>query len=214
MATNDAHYLGCDDHGPHEALLCVGTGSTLDDPNRFRFTGQGFYLKSGPEMAELFHDHPTAVANTMEIAERCNLEIDMGQFHLPEFQVPAGTTREEVLEGQAWSGLRRRLGLDSDAPFADRYAQYVTRMKHELHVIQSMKYAGYFLIVSDFIDYARRNSIPVGPGRGLDASYQREQLLLEVLMDVRDAIHSIGDAPNEKSAIEKLQALKNLTKLR
>ncbi len=169
VATNDAHYLNCDDHGPHEALLCVGTGTTLNDPKRFRFTGQGFYLKSGQEMAELFHDHPSAISNTMEIAERCKVEIDMGQIHLPEFQVPAGTTRERVLEGQAWSGLRRRLGLEPDAPLADRYPEYEARMKHELQVIQSMKYSGYFLIVADFIDYARRNGIPVGPGRGSSA---------------------------------------------
>jgi DNA polymerase-3 subunit alpha len=171
LATNDAHYLEHQDHQHHEALLCIGTGTTLDNPDRFKFDGQGFYVKSGDEMAELFHDHPSAVANTLELAERCELELslDTGQYHLPEFQVPAGQTREQVLENQAWAGLRSRLRLDPDEPIPPKYAEYSKRMEHELGVIQSMGFAGYFLIVADFIDYARRNGIPVGPGRGSSA---------------------------------------------
>jgi DNA polymerase-3 subunit alpha len=168
LATNDCHYLERGDHSHHDALLCIGTGKNLDDANRFRFDGQGFYLKSGEEMMEVFRDHPSAVTNTLEVAERCDLDlaIDTGQYHLPEFQVAAGTTREEVFEQQAWRGLRDRFSLDPDEPIPPRYAEYVKRMNHEIGVIRDMGFAGYFLIVADFIAYARRNEIPVGPGRG------------------------------------------------
>jgi DNA polymerase-3 subunit alpha len=168
LATNDAHYLEPPDHAHHEVLLCIGTGSSLDDPERFRFEGQGFHLRSGEEMAELFRDHPSAVANTLEVAERCGveLELDTGKYQLPEFQVPAGSTREQMLEQQAWQGLRGRLGLAPDEPIPPRYGEYAKRLEHELGVINSMGFAGYFLVVADFIDYARRSGIPVGPGRG------------------------------------------------
>jgi len=168
LATNDCHYLNQGDHEHHEALLCIGTASTLDDPNRFKFDGQGFYLKSGDEMAEVFRDHPSALANSLEIAERCDLDlsIDTGEYHLPDFQVPAGTTKNEVLGAAAWRGLRERLGFGPDEPLPPKYASYQKRLEHELSVIGSMGFAGYFLIVADFIDFARREGIPVGPGRG------------------------------------------------
>ncbi len=171
LATNDAHYLEHGDHRHHEALLCIGTGTNLDDPKRFRFDGDGFYLKSGDEMTELFHDHPSAIRNTLELAERCELDLDLdsGTYQLPEFQVPSNTTREAVLEEQTARGLRQRLGLDPDEPIPARCSEYVKRVETELAVINSMGFAGYFLIVSDFIDYARRNGIPVGPGRGSSA---------------------------------------------
>ena len=169
LATNDAHYLEAHDHGPHEALLCIGTGTNLEDPKRFRFDGQGFYVKGADEMMELFRDHPEAVTNTLEVAERCNLELDLGSYHLPEFQVPKGKTREQVLEEQSWAGLRRRLRLAPDEPFPQGREEYVGRMEHELQVIQKMGFPGYFLIVADFIDYARRHDVPVGPGRGSSA---------------------------------------------
>ncbi len=169
VATNDAHYLGCDDHEPHEALLCIGTATTLEDPKRFRFDGRGFFVKSGEEMAELFRDHPSAIANTLEIADRCSLELTMGEYHLPEFQVPLGETREGVLSRNAWAGLRSRLGLAPDEPFRPTQAEYVKRMEHELSVIEPMGFSSYFLIVADFIDYAHRRGIPVGPGRGSSA---------------------------------------------
>jgi len=168
LATNDCHYLSRGDHEHHEALLCIGTASTLEDPNRFKFDGQGFYLKSGDEMAEVFHDHPSALANSLEIAERCELDlgVDTGEFHLPDFQVPAGTSKAEVLEAAAWAGLRERLGLSPDEPVPARFAGYRDRLEHELGVIGPMGFAGYFLIVADFIAFARREAIPVGPGRG------------------------------------------------
>lgn len=169
VATNDAHYLGCDDHEPHEALLCIGTGTTVDDPKRFRFDGSGFFVKSGAEMLEVFRDRPEALAATIEIAERCNVDLPMGTYHLPEFQVPAGATREAVLEREAWIGLRRRLGLAPDEPLRAAHAVYEQRMRHELSVIASMGFAGYFLIVGDFIAHARSHGVPVGPGRGSSA---------------------------------------------
>ncbi len=169
LATNDAHYLEQADHEPHDALLCIGTASNLDDPKRFKFDGQGFFVKSGDEMREVFHDHPSAIQASLEIAERCNVEIPMGTYHLPEFQVPAGKTLDETMAEQAWEGLRRRMGMDPDEPFGDKAKPYVARMNHELGVIQTMGFSGYFLVVADFIDYARREGIPVGPGRGSSA---------------------------------------------
>ncbi len=169
LATNDAHYLEEHDHDHHDALLCIGTASNLDDTNRLRFDGQGFFVKSGEEMLEVFHDHPQAVHNAMEIAERCDLELSMDTYHMPEFQVPAGLTREEVLERDAWEGLRRRLGMEPDQPFEGKHEGYTKRLEYELGVIQQMGFAGYFLIVADFIGYAKRHGIPVGPGRGSSA---------------------------------------------
>jgi DNA polymerase-3 subunit alpha len=169
LATNDAHYLEHADHEHHDALLCIGTAASLDDPSRFRFDGRGFYVKSGDEMLELFHDHPAAVRASMEIAERCSVEIPMGKYHMPEFQVPANTTRERVLAENAHAGLRRRLGLAPDEPLPKKLAQYERRLDYELGVIQQMGFAGYFLIVADFIGYARGHGIPVGPGRGSSA---------------------------------------------
>ncbi|MFP6624390.1 MAG: DNA polymerase III subunit alpha, partial [Myxococcota bacterium] len=167
VATNDAHYLAHADHAHHDALLCIGTASNLDDPSRFKFDGQGFYVKDGDEMREVFHDHPAAIENALEIAERCNVEIPMGAYHMPEYQVPAGRSLDEVMEEQAWVGLRERLGLAPDEPLQE--SEYADRMKHELSVIKEMGFAGYFLIVADFISYARRNGVPVGPGRGSSA---------------------------------------------
>ncbi len=169
LATNDAHYLESSDHAHHDALLCIGTAANLDEPRRFRFDGQGFFVKSGEEMLEVFHDHPQAVHNTMEVAERCALELPMGVYHMPEFQVPLGVTREQVLERDAFSGLRARLGLAPDQPFAQAHQPYVARLEHELGVVSQMGFAGYFLIVADFIGYAKRSGIPVGPGRGSSA---------------------------------------------
>ncbi len=170
VATNDAHYLKECDHDHHDALLCVGTASNLSDEKRFRFDGRGFYVKDGDEMHEIFHDHPSALENSLVIAERCDVEIPMGTYHMPDFQVPAGKSLDAVIEEQSWAGLRRRLGMEPDQPFegAER-AVYAERMEHELGVIKQMGFPGYFLIVADFIHYARTNGIPVGPGRGSSA---------------------------------------------
>jgi DNA polymerase-3 subunit alpha len=170
VATNDAHYLKDCDHDHHDALLCVGTASNLSDEKRFRFDGRGFYVKDGDEMREVFHDHPSAIENTLVIAERCDVEIPMGSYHMPDYQVPAGESLDDVMEAQSWSGLRERLGMEPDQPFeGEVHKTYVERMNHELGVIKEMGFPGYFLIVADFINYAKKNGIPVGPGRGSSA---------------------------------------------
>lgn len=166
VATNDAHYLHDHDHDAHDALLCIGTGANLADEKRFRFDGRGFFVKSPAQMLETFADLPQAVANSVEIAERCHFEMEMGKYHMPEFQVPLGKTREGVLREQSWAGLRTRLGLAPDEPFAKSHENYVARMEHELNVICSTGFAGYFLVVADFIQFAKQNGVPVGPGRG------------------------------------------------
>lgn len=170
VATNDAHYLRDCDHDHHDVLLCVGTASNLSDEKRFRFDGRGFYVKDGDEMRELFHDHPSAIENTLVIAERCDVEIPMGTYHMPDYQVPAGESLDDVMEAQSWAGLRVRLGMEPDQPFeGPLHKTYVERMNHELTVIKQMGFPGYFLIVADFINYAKKNGIPVGPGRGSSA---------------------------------------------
>jgi len=169
VATNDAHYLEEHDHDDHDVLLCVGTAANVSDEKRFRFDGHGFFVKDGDQMREVFHDMPQAVEATLEIAERCNVEIPMGEYHMPEYQVPAGKSLDDVMEEQAWIGLRGKLGMDPDEPFKDDRKDYVERLEHELRVIKGMGFPGYFLIVADFINYAKENGIPVGPGRGSSA---------------------------------------------
>ncbi len=170
VATNDAHYLDADDHEHHDALLCIGTAANLSDEKRFRFDGSGFYVRNGDEMREIFHDHPEAVENTLVIAERCAVEIPMGTYHMPDYQVPAGKSLDEVMEEQALTGLREKLGMAPDQPFeTSDQKTYLERLGHETKVIRDMGFSGYFLIVADFINYAKRNGIPVGPGRGSSA---------------------------------------------
>ncbi|MBJ22444.1 MAG: DNA polymerase III subunit alpha [Deltaproteobacteria bacterium] len=169
VATNDAHYLNEHDHEDHDVLLCVGTAANVSDEKRFRFDGAGFYVKDGDAMREIFHDYPQAVESTLEIAERCDVEIPMGEYHMPDYQVPAGKSLDDVMEEQAWTGLRTKLGMAPDEPFEGDRNLYVERLNHELGVIKEMGFPGYFLIVADFINYAKANDIPVGPGRGSSA---------------------------------------------
>ena len=160
--TNDSHYLEAGHARAHEALLCIQTGSGMNDPNRWRFSTEEFYVKSAEEMARVFAETPEACRNTLAVAERCNLTLDFGKFHLPRYVVPAGHTLETYLEEQAREGLRRRYGANpGDAIEA--------RLTHELGVIQKMGFAGYFLVVWDFIHHARSHGIAVGPGRGSSA---------------------------------------------
>jgi DNA polymerase-3 subunit alpha len=161
--TNDSHYLEAEHGRAHEALLCIQTGSTLNDPNRWKFSTQEFYVKSAEEMARVFADIPEACRNTLAVAERCNLTLDIGTtFHLPRYAVPEGHTPESYLHEKTREGLRRRYGpVPGDAIEA--------RLGHELAVIEKMGFAGYFLVVWDFIRYAREEGIAVGPGRGSSA---------------------------------------------
>lgn len=163
VATNDCHYLKKEDWEAHDALLCIQTGKTIQESDRLKFTTDQLYFKPPEEMGELFKDHPAAIENTIKIAEECNLQLEFGKFHLPHFPVPLGY---ENLE--SYLAYLARKGL------AGRYSKVTPgleeRLEYELKIINQMGYAGYFLVVKDFIDYARSKGIPVGPGRGSAAS--------------------------------------------
>ncbi|HPO34867.1 MAG TPA: DNA polymerase III subunit alpha [Syntrophales bacterium] len=165
VATNDCHYLRREDAEAHDVLLCIQTGKTVEDKERLRFRTDQFYFRSPEEMKELFRDTPEAITRTVEIAERCNLILEFGQIYLPNYPVESGKTVDEELESLAWSGLSNRL---SQMPPLNEMAKrkYKERLKEELAIIKSMGFSGYFLIVADFINYAKRRNIPVGPGRG------------------------------------------------
>jgi DNA polymerase-3 subunit alpha len=159
VATNDAHYLHREDAEAHDVLLAIGTGAELDDPKRFRFTGEESYVKSEAEMARLFPEHPEVLANTQTVADRCEFSFEK-KYYVPEFPRPEGFASEEaLLESLATMGTEARYG--SPLP-----ANVKERLEYELGVINRAGYAGYFLIVQDFIRAARDLGIPVGPGRG------------------------------------------------
>lgn len=162
VATNDAHYIKRSDAKAHDVLLAIQTGSTVDDKNRMRFANDEFYLKSESEMMELFPDHPEAIENSHKIAERCNVEFEFGEYHLPEFIPPEGMTNKDYLRKLCYDGLERRYGSEA----LQDGSTYRDRLESELEVIEKMGYVEYFLIVWDFIHYAKSNDIPVGPGRG------------------------------------------------
>lgn len=171
VATNDTRFIHGDDFDAHEARVCINKGYTLDDPRRPRNYSPAQYLKSQAEMAELFSDIPEALTNSVEIARRCNLEMTLGENFLPDFPVPDGHNAATFLNETAKNGLQERL-QDLFPDTADRHAQterYEQRLAHELSVIEGMGYPGYFLIVADFIEWARNNGVPVGPGRGSGA---------------------------------------------
>jgi DNA polymerase-3 subunit alpha len=164
VATNDCHYLRREDAQAHDVLLCIQTGKTLKDPKRMKFSTDEFYLRSAEEMDRLFSRYPEALGNTVEIAERCNLELRFEEYHLPRFKPPSGESLDHYLEKSASEGLERRFAHTSKAPEArERYGK---RLGEELAMIKSMGFSGYFLIVADFINYAKVQGIPVGPGRG------------------------------------------------
>jgi len=167
VATNDCHYLQKKDAKAHEVLLCIQTGKTLQDSHRMKFSSDEFYFKSPQEMEDLFQSTPEAIFHTSKIAEQCNLEMRFDERHIPRIAVPAGETTESYLEKLAREGLERRLSrYQGERNFKDYSARYKTRLEEELNVIKSMGYPGYFLIVYDFIHYAKSHHIPVGPGRG------------------------------------------------
>jgi DNA polymerase-3 subunit alpha len=170
VCTNDVHYLRQADQHPHDILLCIGTGKNVSDDKRLRYHGDQFFLKTAAEMRTVFGDYPDAIANTMRIAERCQVEIPKGQAHLPIFSVPAGHTLESYFEAKVREGFESRLTRlreqQARGELRRPLADYETRLAYEIGVIKQMKYPGYFLIVWDFIRYARERGIPVGPGRG------------------------------------------------
>jgi len=158
IATNDVHYLSKEDAASHEVLLCIQTQTTLNDPNRLRFQTDEFYFKSPQEMKELFKDIPEAITNTLEVSGRCNLELDFSKIHLPRYEPPEGKTKEEYLKELSDIGLKEK--------FPQAAPAIKERLEHELKIIKDRGFVSYFLIVWDFIHYAKSNHIPVGPGRG------------------------------------------------
>lgn len=171
VATNDVHYLHKEHAEAHDVLLCIQTSTELRDPNRLRFATQEFYLKSGDEMRALFRELPEAVQRTTEIAERCDLEIEMNKLHFPVFKVPEGMTQTEFLRQLVAEGLRKRFGIpDPRNPRDERERQIVDRIEYEMQVIEKTGFVNYFLVVWDFVRFARENNIPVGPGRGSGGS--------------------------------------------
>ncbi|MBU4419304.1 MAG: DNA polymerase III subunit alpha [Candidatus Omnitrophica bacterium] len=158
VATNDVHYPTKDRAAAHEALLCIQTQTTLDDPKHMRFQTEEFYFTSPEEMKKLFSECPEALKNTLEIAARCNLELDFTQMHLPKYSPPGGKDKEEFLLGLCEKGLTEKNLKDNP--------EVQKRLDHELKIIRHMGFISYFLIVWDFIAYAKSQSIPVGPGRG------------------------------------------------
>ncbi|MCP3670999.1 MAG: DNA polymerase III subunit alpha [Gammaproteobacteria bacterium] len=172
VATNDVRFLQPDEFDAHEVRVCIHDGRTLDDPRRPKNYSPQQYLRSQEEMAELFSDLPEALANSVEIAKRCNLELTLGKNYLPDFPVPEGMSVAEFTTQESEQGLESRLQgiLDrTDAAYAERRKEYDDRLKLELDVIIQMGFPGYFLIVADFIRWARENDVPVGPGRGSGA---------------------------------------------
>ncbi|MEW8460036.1 MAG: DNA polymerase III subunit alpha, partial [Candidatus Thiodiazotropha endolucinida] len=172
VATNDVHFLQAEDFDAHEVRVCIHEGRTLDDPRRPRNYSQQQYLRTPEEMAELFSDIPEALRNTVEIAKRCTIELTLGENYLPDFPIPEGMTIEEFLAAESRKGLEWRLHSTFDTQCADFPQQrkiYDDRLQVELDVINTMGFPGYFLIVADFIRWAKDNDIPVGPGRGSGA---------------------------------------------
>ncbi len=163
VATNDCHYLEREDSSAHDILLCIQTGKTKNDPNRLRFSTDEFYFKTSARMREDFREAPEALDNTIRIAEHCNLELEAGRHHLPVPSAPEGYTLDTYLEELARKGLEEHF---NDIDPYDRQDPVVARLEHELSVIRHMHFPGYFLIVRDFIKFAKDHGIPVGPGRG------------------------------------------------
>ena len=159
VATNDVHYLREGDATAHDVLLCIQTGSRLSEENRLRFSSEEFFLKDDDEMRAVFLDHPEALANTLEVADRCNVEIKLDEMLIPHFPVPEGYDEGSYLREQCETGLARRFGTEVSPEVRER-------LETELAVVEKMGFPPYFLIVWDFVSYAKQAGIPVGPGRG------------------------------------------------
>ncbi len=172
VATNDARFIKPEDFEAHEARVCIHDGRVLNDRNRPRNYSEQQYLRSEEEMCALFEDIPEALANSVEIAKRCNLTLEFGTYYLPQFPIPEGLTEDEYFRQLAHEGLEERLPylLDKEAEdYQEQRRAYEDRLEIELGVIIQMGFPGYFLIVADFIRWAKDNAIPVGPGRGSGA---------------------------------------------
>ena len=193
IATNDSHYIGHDDHHAHDVLLCVQTGSTIHDEKRFRFDGDQFFVKSAEEMLQVFSQTPEVVARTMQFAERCHVKLNKVENPFPQFDVPPGFTIDSYFEKICREGFRHRLDtsirhLRDSGHLRHTTEEYEQRLQREIDCIQQMKFPGYFLIVWDFIRYAKEQDIPVGPGRGSAAGS-----LVSYVMGITDVDPLQGD---------------------
>ncbi len=186
VATNDVRFLKRGDYEAHETRVCIGEGRALDDPRRVRQYSEEQYLKTPEEMAELFSDIPEALENTVEIAKRCNIDVQLGTYFLPEYPIPEGMTQDQFFRKVSFDGLEERLKVilppDSDNYEARRQV-YIDRLNFELDIIIQMGFPGYFLIVMDFIKWAKGNGVPVGPGRGSGAGSLVAYVLLITDLD-------------------------------
>jgi len=173
VATNDVRFIKQSDFDAHETRVCIGEGWTLDDPRRPRMYSDQQYLKSAEEMTELFSDLPDAIANTVEIAKRCNIQVQLGKYFLPDFPTPNGMGIDDYLRHVSHEGLEERLAVlwpkETTPNYEEKRQVYLDRLKFELDIIIQMGFPGYFLIVMDFIKWAKNNGVPVGPGRGSGA---------------------------------------------
>ena len=170
VATNDCHYLERDHAEAHDVLLCIQTGKTIKDTDRMSLSTDQFYFRSPEEMHQLFSLTPEALSNTVSIAEKCNLSLEFKKFYLPNFEIKnPEETLNEYLERKAREGLEKLFPVilkDQKEDEATIKEKYEKRLSEELEIIKTMGFAGYFLIVSDFVKHAKHNDIPVGPGRG------------------------------------------------
>ena len=171
IATNDSHYIEDQDSRAHEVLLCVQTAGSMNDPKRFKFDTNEFYIKTAEEMARMFPEHPEVLSRTMQFPERCNVKLNKVDNPFPEFPVPEGMTLESYFEQVCREGLQKRLDVNvahlrSRGLLRKSVDEYWARLEREIECIKAMKFPGYFMIVWDFIRYAREQNIPVGPGRG------------------------------------------------
>src|SRR6056300_1751571 len=172
VATNDVRFLNRDEFEAHEARVCINERRTLDDPRRPRVYSEEQYLRTAEEMQELFRDIPEALENTVEIARRCTLSLELGKPFLPNYPIPEGLTVAEFMRQESENGLKQRLETTFDREaddFAEITKKYQARLDFELDIINQMGFPGYFLIVMEFIQWAKNNGIPVGPGRGSGA---------------------------------------------
>ncbi|MFA4967629.1 MAG: DNA polymerase III subunit alpha, partial [Candidatus Margulisiibacteriota bacterium] len=165
VATNDSHYIHKEDSLGQDILLCIGTGSFMNSAKRLKFSGNEFYLKTASEMKKIFAHCEEAVFNTLEVAEKCNAALETGKLHLPHFTVPETETPETYLEKLVWEGITKKYGTEVEGKVLIA-PEIKDRIKYELYTIEKMGYAPYFLIVQDFINFAKSNGIQVGPGRG------------------------------------------------
>jgi len=167
LATNDVHYLEREHAAAHEVLLCLQTQTVMSDPKRMRYPTEEFYMKTRDEMERVFGELPGALDCTLEVAERCNVSFEFGNLHFPVFEVPKGTTQREYLEKRGMEGLARHYGIsDPTQPRDSREHKILDRFHEELRVIEKTGFVNYFLVVWDFVRFAREQHIPVGPGRG------------------------------------------------